>query len=116
MTDNEKLSMLQNMLREDAPSTELLETYLQFAKSEILGWRYSYAADAPDEVPAEYEMTQIMAVMTGITQAGIEGQVLSIENGIHRHFRYADMVEYIHAHVIPIAKVPRSGGYAYGGD
>ena len=46
-----------------------------------------------------------MAVITGLTQSGIEGQVLSIENGIHRHFRYSDMVDYIRANVIPLARV-----------
>ena len=50
----------------------------------------------------------MQAVINGYTQAGVEGQVLSIENGIHRHFNYSDMVEYIRAHVIPIAGVLRS--------
>lgn len=55
----------------------------------------------------EYEITQVQAVINGYTQAGVEGQVLSIENGIHRHFNYSDMVEYVRAHVIPIAGVMR---------
>ena len=61
----------------------------------------------PEAVPTEYEITQVQAVINGYTQAGVEGQVLSIENGIHRHFNYSDMVEYVRAHVIPIAGVMR---------
>lgn len=106
MQDAEKLSMLKTMLAiDDNSSDELLTTYLTFAKNEILSWRYSYAGIMPDSVPAEYEMTQVQAVVNGFTQRGAEGQVFSIENGIHRHFVYADMVRYIRANVIPMAKL-----------
>lgn len=108
MTNSEKLAMVKSLLRiSDTSMDELLTTYLNAAKSEILGWRYSYDRDnAPSEVPAEYEMTQVQAVVNGFTQSGNEGQSVSIENGIHRHFSYADMVRYIRANVIAIARVP----------
>ena len=104
--------MVKTILRIDSNDTEddmLLSTYLDMAEHEILGWRYSNAnpENVPESVPPEYDMTQIQAVVNGFTQAGVEGQVLSIENGIHRHFQYADMVEYVRAHVIPIAGVLR---------
>ena len=54
-------------------------------------------------MPGAYEMTQVQAVMNGYTQAGIEGQLRSSENGIVREFQYSDMVSYIRAHVIPVA-------------
>ena len=102
----EKLAMVKSILRiSDQTKDDLLITYLNAAKSEILGWRYSYAETTPDEVPAEYEMTQVQAVINGFTQSGNEGQNVSIENGIHRHFSYSDMVRYIRANVIPIARV-----------
>lgn len=108
MTNSEKLAMVKSLLRiSDTSMDNLLTTYLNVAKSEILGWRYSYDSDnAPSEVPAEYEMTQVQAVVNGFTQSGNEGQSVSIENGIHRHFSYADMVRYIRANVIAIAKIP----------
>ena len=105
MTENEKLDMVKIMMGTDAPSDAEIMSYLSAAKSEILSWRYSYAASIPDEVPAEYEMTQVQAVINGFTQRGNEGQNVSIENGIHRHFAYSDMVRYIRANVIPIARV-----------
>ena len=102
----EKLAMVKSILRiSDQTKDDLLITYLNAAKSEILGWRYSYAETTPDEVPAEYEMTQVQAVINGFTQSGNEGQNVSIEKGIHRHFSYSDMVRYIRANVIPIARV-----------
>jgi len=111
MTTEEKLMMVKTILRIDDTSEDaLITTYLTLAKREILGWRYSNANpdNVPEDVPAEYEMTQVMSVIAGYTQSGIESQVLSIENGIHRHFKYADMVEYIRNNVIPIAGVLRT--------
>ena len=111
MTIEEKLMMVKAILRIDDTSEDtLITTYLTFAKREILGWRYSNANpdNVPDDVPAEYEMTQVMSVIAGYTQSGVESQVLSIENGVHRHFKYADMVEYIRSNVIPIAGVLRT--------
>ena len=105
MTANEKLDMVKTIMGTDAPSDAEITSYLSAAKSEILSWRYSYAASIPDEVPAEYEMTQVQAVVNGFTQRGNEGETVSVENGIHRHFAYSDMVRYIRANVIPIARV-----------
>lgn len=113
MTSEAKLAMVKAILRIDSSDTSedaLITTYLDMAAQEILGWRYSNAnpENAPEVVPAEYEMTQVQAVINGYTQSGVEGQVLSIENGIHRHFNYSDMVEYIRSHVIPVAGVLRN--------
>lgn len=112
MTSEAKLAMVKAILRIDDTDTSedaLITTYLNMAQQEILAWRYSHANpdNAPETVPPEYEMTQVQAVINGYTQAGVEGQVLSIENGIHRHFNYSDMVEYVRAHVIPVAGVLR---------
>lgn len=119
VTSEAKLGMVKAILRiDDADTSEdaLITTYLDMAAQEILGWRYSNAnpENVPESVPAEYEMTQVQAVINGYTQSGVEGQVLSIENGIHRHFNYSDMVEYIRSHVIPMAGVPRGTPAAAG--
>ena len=59
MTSAEKLQMVKDILRiSDETEDALLGTYLAMAKREILGWRYSYSANTPDDVPEEYEMTQ----------------------------------------------------------
>jgi hypothetical protein len=85
-------------------SDTLLQTYLDVAKREILAWRYSYAMADVFDVPVEYETTQVMAVVTGFSIRGAEGQTVHNENGISRTFQYADMVAYIRANVIPKAK------------
>ena len=107
MTNEEKLMTVKSILRiNDNNQDALLNTYLNVAKSEILGWRYSYAPETPSDVPPEYDMTQVQAVINGFTQSGDEGESVSVQNGIHRHFNYSDMVRYIRANVIAIARVP----------
>ena len=105
MTDKQKLEMLKSMLGvSDDSQDAVLRTYLQAAQNEILAWRYSYEEgweETYDEVPPEYEITQISAVVAGFTIRGAEGQASHRENEIYRTFRYEDMVAYIRNHVIP---------------
>lgn len=106
MTTAEKLDMVKTIMGADAPDDETIKSYLTLAKTEILQWRFSYDPDnMPEDVPAAYEMTQIYAVVNGFSQRGVEGQSVSIENGIHRHFDFTDMTRYIRQNVIAYAKV-----------
>lgn len=106
MTTEEKLAMIKTIMGPDAPDDETITSYLTLAKTEILQWRFSYNPDdMPEDVPPAYEMTQVYAVVNGFTQRGLEGQSVSIENGIHRHFDFTDMTRYIRQNVIAYAKV-----------
>ena len=107
MTAADKLIMVKTVMGADAPDDNTIAAYLDLAKAEILNWRYSHNQDAmPDDVPAEYEITQVFAVVNGFTTRGVEGETVSVENGVHRHFQFSDMVQYIRNNVIAIAKVP----------
>lgn len=111
MTDSEKLSTLKILLEDGSgymPSDETLNTYIAIACDEILAWMYHLIGGVPEdvtEVPAKYESIQIYAVVSGWTHAGAEGQTVSIENGVHRHFSYTDMLDYIHNNVLPFVRV-----------
>lgn len=111
MTNAQKLTMIQALLEDGSgymPSDETLNTYISIAGNEILAWMYHLVGGTPDdmtEVPTKYEQIQIYAVVVGWTHAGAEGQGLSIENGVHRDFRYSDMLDYIHNNVLPIVRV-----------
>lgn len=108
MTDAEKLVMVKTILNIDEADTSedtRIATYLTIAGREILTWRYSYGTTEVTEVPADYEMTQIYAVVAGYSQSGAENQRQHTENGISRVFRYADMIQYIRSNVVSLVKV-----------
>lgn len=111
MTNEEKISMLTTLLFPDGDyeeaDTAMLGVYLSLAEKEILNYRYSYSSGGiPEELPSEYDVIQVMAVMQGFSQNGADGQTVSVENGVHRHWKYEDMLSYIYSHVIPLAKLP----------
>ena len=110
MTNSEKLSMLKTLMDDGSalPSDNALYAYLDLSGIEILQWRYHLVGGVPfgvAEVPKQYEVTQIYAVLAGYTHAGAEGQVSHNENGIGRTFKFADMLDYIHQNVRAIARV-----------
>lgn len=111
MTDDVKLDIIKTLIEDGsgyAPSDNTLRAYIAVAGKEILAWMYHLIGGVPDdvtEVPSKYENIQIYAVVVGWTHAGAEGQGLSIENGVHRDFRYSDMLDYIHNNVLPFARV-----------
>lgn len=111
MTDAQKLITVKTLLEDGSgymPTDTTLNTYLGIAESEILNWMYHLVGGVPEgvtDVPSRYEGIQIYAVVVGWTHAGAEGQGLSIENGVHRDFRYSDMLDYIHNNVLPIVRV-----------
>ena len=110
MTDAQKLTILQTLLSDggDVPSEDKLNTYLTLSANEILAWKYHLVGGVPSsvtDVPFADEGAQIYAVVAGYTHAGAEGQSVQIENGVHRHFLYSDMVDYIRNHVLPYVRV-----------
>lgn len=111
MTDAEKLNSIKILLEDGSgymPTDETLTEYITLAKKEILAWMYHLIGGVPEdvaEVPAKYDTIQIYSVIAGWTHAGAEGQTVSIENGVHRHFSYVDMLDYIHNNVLPFVRV-----------
>lgn len=111
MTNAEKLNTLKVLLEDGSgymPTDETLNTYITLSQNEILSWMYHLVGGVPADVttvPAKYENIQIYSVIAGWTHAGAEGQTVSIENGVHRHFEYKDMLDYIHNNILPFVRV-----------
>ena len=110
MTDAQKLTTVKTLLSDggEMPTDEKLNTYITLSGQEILAWKYHLIGGVPNSVvsvPSSDEVAQIYAVVAGYTHAGAEGEQTHIENGVHRHFMYEDMVGYIRNHVIPYARV-----------
>ena len=111
MTDAQKLEIVRTLLDDGSgyiPSDETLNTYISVAGNEILAWMYHLIGGVPEDVtavPSKYEGIQIYAVVVGWTHAGAEGETAHIENGVHRDFKYSDMLDYIHNNVLPYVRV-----------
>ena len=110
MTDAEKLTRVKLLLEDggEVPSDAKLTEYLTIAGNEILYWMYHLVGGVPvdvTEVPVRYENVQVYAVIAGYTHAGAEGQTVAIENAVHRHFIYSDMLDYIHNNVLAYVRV-----------
>lgn len=111
MSDSDKLTSIKVLLEDGSgymPTDATLTEYINLSKSEILAWMYHLVGGVPEdvtEVPAKYETVQIYSVIAGWTHAGAEGQTVSVENGVHRHFSYVDMLDYIHNNVLPYVRV-----------
>ena len=110
MTDAQKLTTIKTLLEDggEMPSDEKLNTYITLSGNEILAWKYHLVGGVPDdvtEVPSLDEGAQIYAVVAGYTHAGSEGESVHVENSVHRHFMYEDMIGYIRNHVLPYVRV-----------
>ena len=110
MTDEQKLLTIKTLLDDggDVPSDEKILVYLDLSAGEILNWKYHLVGGVPEdvtEIPPADEGAQIYAVIAGYTHAGAEGEQTHIENGVHRHFMYEDMIGYIRNHVLPYVRV-----------
>lgn len=88
----------------DTSEDATLGVYLSAAKKEIISWHFGDNTTIT-EVPSEYEMTQINAVVMGFNIRGAENETTHKENGIDRIFKYSDMVQYIRCNVTAYAKV-----------
>lgn len=114
MTDTELLARLKLIYTgdgEEMPFTDAsLIEYLTMADEEITSWEYSLVG-LPENIEAidnsRYDIIKIMAVIEAITVKGAEGQVTSTEGNFTRQFKYVDMVDYIHHHIIPYVGLGR---------
>ena len=107
METAEKLDMVKLMLgNEQTLNDDVLTAYLIAAAREIIMWRFD-GKTTVTEVPPEYEMTQVHAVVIGFSQRGAEGQTWHSENGTMRTFHYDDMLAYIRANVVQMVGVPQ---------
>ena len=108
MTNADKLNRVKLLLGVTTDEEDtLISGYLDLAKELIISHMCSVATPAIPmlDVPPKYDGVQVMAVIAGYNLIGAEGEVIHNENGIHRHFEYADMLAYVEGHVLPYARI-----------
>ncbi len=103
MTTAEMITQINLMMGENY-SDELLSAYISQAQTECLNHEYQLIGLPDDPDTSKYDSVVIFAVIAGLSIRGAEGETQHSENGILRGFKYADMNDYIHAHIIPFAR------------
>lgn len=106
MTNAEKIANVQTRLGNIKEATnELIAVYLDDAKDAIFKQRYPFGVPCTvTEVPEKYEVIQCKLAARYFLRQGIEGQNVSIENGIHKHFPTVDDEDLL-KQIIQIARV-----------
>lgn len=107
MTDNEKITYVKAMLNIDSTEEDnAINSYLAITKETIINWQYHLIGRPEDATLAlEHETVQVTACVAGYGQIGASGQSVHIENGIHRHWKYEDMLAYVESHIPCYAKL-----------
>jgi len=103
LNDTEKTTMIQGILG----GTPDVSVYLSFTKNAILNHLYTLTPQPSTitDVPKEWEMVQVQAVIAGYNLKGGENEISHSENGVSRNFKYSDCLQYIQENVIPYARV-----------
>ena len=108
MTTAEMIAQI-NLMMGESYSEALLSAYISQAQIECYRYEYQLIGEPEleeGETPdySKYDSVVIFSVINGLSIRGAEGETQHSENGILRGFKYADMNDYIHAHIIPYAK------------
>lgn len=106
MTQEEKVTMVQTLLGEDAGAADsAVSAFLVQAKHDILNRLYPFGIpEDVEDVPMQYEMTQIKLARNYFLRLGAEGEDMHIENGIHRSYKSTNDEELL-SEVVPYCKI-----------
>lgn len=102
MTDTEKLTMLKSMTGET--DDDVLSTYLVLAKGVVVSKSYPYG-DGTEEVPIQYDTTQVEIAAYLLNKRGAEGETAHSENGVSRSYEDGDIPPTLLRRITPMAGV-----------
>jgi hypothetical protein len=108
MTNDEKLIMLRAVcgLTEDELSDDSLSIYLDFAADVVLRRAYPFLTDFTDVfVPERYTVVQVQIANELIAKRGAEGEIMHIEDNVHRDYESAYVSQSLLNQIVPYAKV-----------
>ena len=107
MTEQKKIQMLRAMASSEEDG-EILSVYLELAAAKILTRMYPFTEDvAGMDVPDRYVPMQLNVACYLMNKRGAEGEVLHIENGVHRSYGDADVPDSMLKEVVPFCQAVR---------
>ena len=88
----------------DIANDALLEAALERAKLGILELRFPFGYAEDQELEPQYMGLQIEWAIELISKMGAEGEIMHIENGVHRTYESADVSTSLKRRVVPMGK------------
>lgn len=86
MTDTELYTVISGIIGKDVTEADAdIAAYLAVAKDKIMYRLYPFGTKLT-EVPEQYHTILCELTARQYLRAGAEGQTVSVENGVHRHF------------------------------
>lgn len=106
MTDEQRIARVQSYFDEGAITASEAEAYLAIAKDTVLDQLYPSLSIYPEDasVPLKYEGAWCELAARYFSRKGGLGEVLHIENGVHRTWFSADDRDLL-SRIIPMAVV-----------
>ena len=102
MTNAEKIEKVKVLISPDAASDELLLYLLEQSEGIILNRRYPFGAPEGASLSPLHEQIQIRIAVELFSKMGAEGQVMHIENGVHRTWEAGDVSPSLLRQIIPV--------------
>lgn len=89
MTDAEKIALTKVFVNDANVTDDIIAVYVALAAQKIVARAYPFGT-GDEEVPSKYDKLQCELAARLIFKRGFEGETVSIENGVHRHFGSAN--------------------------
>lgn len=86
MTQEEMIALVQQICDDNRATDELVSVYLQLAADRILNRLYPFGRGTKEFVPEEHQRLQCELAARMYLKRGGEGEIVHIENGVHRHY------------------------------
>lgn len=102
MTNEVKIEKLKVLISPDTASDELLSYLLEQSEGIILNRRYPFGAPEGATLSPLHEQIQIRIAVELFSKMGAEGQIMHIENGVHRTWEAGDVSPSLLRQIIPV--------------
>lgn len=105
MTQAEKIALVKTIVDDSRATDADITTYLLFAKEAMMARLYPFGRGTQTDIPEEYEVLQCRIAANQYLKRGAEGEIVHIENGVHRHYHSTNDEELL-AQLTPNAGIP----------
>lgn len=104
MTTEQMMTIVSGLIGKEVTESDAdIAAYLTIAQDKIMSRLYPFGTTLT-EVPEQYQVIQCELAARLYIRAGAEGQTVSVENGVHRHYESVDDADILER-LTPYAKV-----------